>query len=255
MARVRSPIANDYWALYPDELLSRFEAGERDFRRINLLRDEIEHIASTRRRPLDIPCPVDERFNVLWSDYRSHFDREFEWDSFGRFIPVEFDDLLPPRNLNGASLAEISLDGSYLYPVDFSEADLRRASFRWAMLIDVNLREADLSYADLRGATIDGDLTGANLYMARMDRCSIGGIAAGANFGRTKLGRANLTGLDLRGASLAHAHFEQTNLSRTDLRQVAFDTVRLNSVDTTGVKLEVGQIEMFLQSLSIVTDD
>ena len=245
--------AHLYGALSPEELLTRYDSGERDFRKVNLLRAEIEHIASIRRSSLE-PPESDERLNVLWSDFKNPFEREFEWDAYGRFIPIEYDDLLPPRDLRDADLHEIRLDGSYLYPVNLEGANLHRAALRRAILLDVNLRDADLSYADLRDATINGDLSGANLYMARLDRCLLQGAAVGADLGRTKLRRANLAGLDLRGASLTNAHFDQTVLSGADLRGVVLTDVRLSTAYVDGVKLEQAQVEGFLESLCVVLD-
>ena len=244
-------VALDYGALYPAELLERYREGERDFARINVLREEIEFIASVRARDLDPPPYPDERYNTLWSDFRSIGDREFEWDSYGHFIPTEFDDVLPDRDLKDADLGEANFDGSYLYPVDLSNANLHRCSFRRALIFGAKLRGADLSYADLRDAVVVGDLSGANLYMARLERCIIGGTAVGCNLQRAKLGRANLSGLDLRGASLAKAHFGATSLSGADLRDISWDDVELTSVDVTSALLQHRQIEPFLHSLRI----
>ena len=41
-------VASSYNALYPKELIERYNAGEREFARINLLRTELEYIISSR---------------------------------------------------------------------------------------------------------------------------------------------------------------------------------------------------------------
>lgn len=157
-------IATIYKALYPEELVDRYRKGERNFVGINLLRAELEYIAQIRQRqPLSTGFPplqtnrvprwytnlFDVAVNPLWADYRD-FDREFEWDSYGTFIPTEYDDLLPPRDLSGLDLSGINLGGAYLYPVNFNGTNLTGASLRKAKLLDADLGGVILRYADLR---------------------------------------------------------------------------------------------------------
>ena len=91
-----------YKALYPEELVERYEKGQRDFRGINLFRAELEQIITQRFAQGQHITPPDasKDFNPLWEDYRSCSwdDNNFEWDSYGYFIPEEFDDILPIRD-------------------------------------------------------------------------------------------------------------------------------------------------------------
>ena len=59
-----------YKALYPEELVERYRKGERDFRGINLFRDELEKIFADRLaagRNIELPS-ASEEFNPLWND-------------------------------------------------------------------------------------------------------------------------------------------------------------------------------------------
>jgi hypothetical protein len=248
-------IADQFRALYPDELVKRYGQGERDFERINVLRTELEEIGRRRRRQLDVSPKMAERHNPLWADFRSPVDREFEWDAYGHCIPVEYDDL-PMRDLRGAHLVEANLEGSYLYPVDLEGANLSHATLRNSIVLDVNLRGADLSYADLRWATVTGDLRDSNLYMTKLQRCSLAGCdLRGADLRRAKLRRASLAGADLRGSALANAHFDETRLIDADLRGVVLDGAALRSVIVDRVRIDDGQQADFLRALRVIAVD
>lgn len=217
------------------------------------MRVELEHIGAQRPQPLNAPPSRGDGRNPLWWDYVNPIDPEFEWDGHGHFIPIELDDLLPARDLHGVVLTDLSLDGSYLYPVNFDDSNLTRARLRDAIILDVSLRGADLSHADLRRSFIAGDLSGANLYMARLERSSLAGCNLNhANLGRAKLGGTDLRGADLRGANLSNAHFDKTVLSHATLIGVDFSKVRLNSVDITGATVDARQLSGFLAALRVV---
>lgn len=241
-------------ALYPDEFLERCKAGERDFAKINLLREELEHILGPTANTLLVE-PVYtwlDKYNPLLADFHNPIARRFEWGAYGAFIPVEYDDLLPEKDLSGADLSNINLEGSYLYPVNFSDANLHRASLRNAVLYDVNLSGADLSYADLRRARVCGSLQGANLYMARLERCILNGCdLQGADLRRTRLRKADLAGADLRKADLRKAHFGETVLNEANLQGVDFHDVKLDSVFIAGATIDASQQAEFLEALRV----
>lgn len=241
-------------ALYPQELLKRFEAGERDFTKINLLRKELEHILGQTVSTV-LFKPANSRlnkYNLLWADFHNPIERQFEWDNFGAFIPVEYHDLLPKKDLSGVNFININLSGSYLFPVNFSGSNLHRANFRNAVLHDVDFSGADLSYADLRGAMVYGNLQGANLYMAKLERCTLNGCdLRGTNLRQAKLQKANLVGADLRKADLRKAHFDKTVLNGANLKNVDFYDVKLDNVFIAGAIIDRAQQSELLKALSI----
>jgi uncharacterized protein YjbI with pentapeptide repeats len=241
-------------ALYPEELLERYNAGERDFPRINLLRAELERILgpTTNTTLGEAEWTRAGGFNPLWDDFHNPLNRRFEWDDYGAFVPIECDDILPDRDLSKANLTGINLEGSYLYPVNFSGANLHRANLRNAILHSVNLSGADLSYADLRRARVRGDLQSANLYMAKLERCTLKGCdLRGADLRRAKLQETNLANTDLRTANLSKAHFGRTMLNGARLQEVDFCDVNLDSVYVTGVTIDSSKWSEFLKALCI----
>ena len=112
-------------AFTPDELVAAYREGRRDFSRTNLLRAELEAL-NLEDLNLGFSWNPEDPYNPLWVDFRSQPMQEFEWDLYGRCLSVGPDDLPEARNLSGAVLSEIDLSGSYLYPVDLSQADLAR---------------------------------------------------------------------------------------------------------------------------------
>lgn len=248
-------VAKAYKALYPEELLERYNAGERNFQGINLLRAELEHIVEPGSLHLwiDPMQPESEAYSPLWADFRNPVDRRFEWDFWGRFIPIEYDDLLPPRDLAGVNLSGVDLTGAYLYPVDLSNANLSGADLREAKLMDANLQGVDLSRADLRDSILESaNLRAANLYMARLERATLASSdLREANLRRAKLRKAVLVATDLRGADLKKAHFDRTWLNEADLRNTSLQDVELRNVCVTGVAISASQQAEFLGALGI----
>lgn len=260
-------IATMYKALYPEELIDRYHKGERNFVGINLLRRELEHIFQVRQRqPLNISFPqlattgvpkwytpfFDATVNPLWADYKD-FDREFEWDSYGIFIPIEYDDLLPPRDLSGLDLSGINLDGAYLYPVNFNGTNLTGASLRKAKLFDADLRAAILRYADLRRSILaSAKLEGCDMYMAKLQRVILASTdLRHANLRRAKLRKSFITSSDLRGAHLDKANFNQTWLNYSKLEDVDLRHVEFHDCVVTGVSIEASQQSAFLAALKV----
>lgn len=260
-------IATMYKALYPGELVDRYRKGERNFLGINLLRAELEHIFRVRQRqPMSIGFPrlvttevpqwfansFDVAVNPLWADYED-FDREFEWDSYGTFVPTEYDDLLPPRDLSGLDLSGINLDGAYLYPVNFNGTNLTGASLRKAKLFDADLGGAILRYADLRRSILaSAKLQGCDMYMAKLQRTVLASTdLRHANLQRAKLRKAFITSSDLRGAHLDKAHFDRTWLNYSKLEDVDLRHVKLHNCVVTGVSIEASQQPEFLSALEV----
>lgn len=248
-------IVRSYKALYPEELVERYNNGERDFRRINLFRAELERIFTDRiadGRYIELPT-LSEDFNPLWTDYRWSLESEFEWDASGHFIPVEFDDLLPMRDLSHVDFRGIDLSGSYLYRVKFEGANLSDAVIRKAQVFDCEWANVDLNHADLRRTWFqEVDMVGANIYMSRLNRTRFSSCHLnGADFRRTKLRKAWIVWSDLTNAKFAKAHFNQTWLSGSNLSEVDFNDVDLLNTIVYGVTLADGQQEDFIKALHI----
>jgi uncharacterized protein YjbI with pentapeptide repeats len=221
----RSSVAKQLKAYYPEELLAMYSRGERDFAAANLLRRELEASFAASRGFAQAENRADERpTSPLWLDHLFRGDPDFEFDRSGRIVSLEIDDLPETRDLSKADLREIRLEGGYLYPVDFSAANLSGANLRRAIFIDCSFQDADLSRTDLRDASFDAcDFRGANFYMARMDRCSITDAqATRTRFERAKLKKAIFAGVDLRRAEL-WAHYDRTIFAGCDLREASFD--------------------------------
>jgi uncharacterized protein YjbI with pentapeptide repeats len=105
-------------------------------------------------------------------------------------------------NFNHAYLEGADFEGVDLTGVDFSDAILRRANFRGAILYETNLKGTDLSGAILEGLLLNGtDLRNANLQGAYLYRTV---------FKNTHLEGASLKGANLRGANLKDAQLYET---------------------------------------------
>lgn len=248
-----------YKALYPEELVERYKKGERDFRGINLFRDELERIISERfaaGRHVELPTAFQD-FNPLWSDYRLGFEREFEWDAWGNFIPTEFDDLLPMRDLSGVDLSGVDLSGSYLYRLKLEGANLSGAVIRRAQVFDGEWAGVNLNHADLRRTWFrEVDLSKANMYMSRLNRSRFSSCClCDADLGRAKLRKAWLVWSDLTNAKIAKAHFDQTWLSGSNLSNVDLDQVDFRNSVVYEVALGRDQQEAFLAAMRIRTGD
>ena len=245
-------IAPAFRALYPTDLVARYDAGERDFPGINLLRAELELIVGQQIRERG-PTPVEPYECDLWENRHSlEATFDFEWDSDGRFVPIELEDLPEERDLENAKLSGVNLSSAYLYPVNLSGADLEGADLRKAKLIDVKLRGANLSRADMRDAMLlDVDLKGANLYMARMDRARLPGAVRNANLKRAKLKKASLADADLRGACLDYAHFDRTWLSGASLKGTDLKKCKLPNVLVDRLSISRHQVSDLLNSLGV----
>jgi uncharacterized protein YjbI with pentapeptide repeats len=250
----QSDVAKRLRAMTPEDLLAAYRKGQREFSRSNLLRPELE---AALRDTRDLDCidhPEVDNYNPLWVDFRSPGEQDFEWDRWGRCLFVHLSDLPAPRRLSGAVLPGINLSGSYLYPIDFSEADLSGADLRRAVFIDCALRGARLTRADLRDAQFfECNLTGVDLYMARMERVSVVDCdAQRSNLQRAKLRRAHMTSVNLRKCNLANAHCERIALHATNLRDIDLSAVRLPDARVFGSTISKRQVPQLLRALDVM---
>jgi uncharacterized protein YjbI with pentapeptide repeats len=225
----RSNIAKQLKAYYPHELLALYARGERNFAACNLLRAELEASFVPNRRFEQAYRPRGERMtSPLWLDRIFRADPDFEFDWTGRIILPETDGSPEEHDLSRTDLRNICFEGAYLYPINFSGANLSRSDLRRTIFIDCSFRGADLSRCDLRDAQFGNcDLCDTDLYMARMDRCVLTDCRAErTRLERSKLKRATFVGVDFRHAD-SSAHYDRTNFIGCDLRHVDLEGVDL----------------------------
>jgi hypothetical protein len=140
--------------MYPDELLRRYAAGERDFQGV-LLGDR------TRFCYIDLSGANLAGVNLSQADLAGI--------------------KLGGTNLCGANLVKAKLDYTFLMTADLRRADLREADLTMADLQAADLRGANLSRANLRDAMFSladlrqADLRGANLSGADFDESLLSG--------------------------------------------------------------------------------
>ena len=128
-----------------------------------------------------------------------------------------------------ADLHGADLDGVCLDNVDFRNANLKRASFRGAVITNSDFRSADLYGADFRGAFLQGsDFVSANLKNADFTRANLYGVDfLDADLTGADLGEANLKGVDFDYSCLPlwcgslDAHFDDKQL-----KQIAYHLVK-----------------------------
>ncbi|WP_437666868.1 toll/interleukin-1 receptor domain-containing protein [Sorangium sp. So ce1182] len=172
-----------------EQLLSRYEEGERLFYPADLQEGEVEeanfqgaNLEGKRLEDLNFQSADLQGANLRGANLcRAALHRS---------------------NLGGANLRDALLLGIGLWDANLQEANLQRADLRYARLQRANFEDADLSGAQLQGA----NLHGANLR--------------GAKFLGTNLEDANLQGADLQGADLRHARLHGTLLLNVDLTPI-----------------------------------
>lgn len=272
MALDRATVVQDFRALYPDELLERYAAGERDFHGINLLRSELEALASDinpTSYSIDPPSsgvPFGywrNQVSPLWVDRRKTWEPVFHWegDEFECLVEESWEEQedrpeVTMKDLSGADLSDINLQGAYLYRVDLTGARLVRAKLQAAILVDVDLSSAVLQRSDLREARGIGiELIAADLYMARLDRAKLQGAdLSEANLTRARLRRANLAGTTWRGAKLAMARFSRNNLMGADFRGLDLTGVSFADAAVYGSMISPEQEPSLLDALAVSRD-
>jgi uncharacterized protein YjbI with pentapeptide repeats len=183
-----------------EELLALYEAGERDFHRLNL-----ENL---------------KLINVDLSDINLRNAN------------------LPNADLSGTDLSGANLSGANLSWINLSGADLSGSNLRRTNLMNSDLSGADLSGADLTDADLSGailnsicydpdtsdhitNLTGANLTNVNLEASDL----SFSNLANTKLISANLRNANLKNANLEGADLKNANLIGANLQE----TILINS--------------------------
>ena len=156
--------------------------------------------------------------------------------------------------LRGARLDNATLFGADLQDTDLTDASMRRSDLRGACLRNANLTGADLFEADLRegvlaaadarlgyrkleagGAARQGDVQGARLVGANLERSKLSGVMAvkadftDAILKDARLVRANLKQCSLKGADLSGADLSGADLAGADMRDVVLVGARTTS--------------------------
>jgi uncharacterized protein YjbI with pentapeptide repeats len=150
-----------------EELLARYEAGDRDFGRVAL-------VAGADLEGANLSYAILRLANLSGVDFRgaSLHGANLQGADLSsanlRGASLRQADL-SGTNLHGASLEGADLEGANLEGANLSFADLHRANLtvsdlRQALLRNANLRDARLHFADLR----DADLDEANLIGAQI---------------------------------------------------------------------------------------
>jgi uncharacterized protein YjbI with pentapeptide repeats len=256
-------------ALYPDELLQRYAAGERDFHGINLLRAEIEGLASEIDARHELPeagVPFGywgHQVSPLWVDRRMLWEPLFHWegDEFQCLLEDSWEEHaewpeVAVKDLRGADLSDINLQGAYLYRVNLNGTRLVRAKLQAAILVEVDASGAILERADLRETRAIGvQLTDANLYLARLQRAALmGADLSYANLARARLRRASLALTTWRGADLHMTRFSRNNMMGSDLRGLDMTSVDLADAAVYGSMITPEQEANLLDALAIIRD-
>ena len=156
--------------------------------------------------------------------------------------------------MRGARLDNATLFGADLQDADLTEASMRRSDLRGACLRNANLTGADLFEADLRegvlaaadprlgfrkleagGAPRQGDVQGAKLVGANLERSKLSGVVAvkadftDAILKDARLVRANLKQCSLKGADLSGADLSGADLAGADMRDAVLVGARTTS--------------------------
>jgi uncharacterized protein YjbI with pentapeptide repeats len=136
---------------------------------------------------------------------------------------------LAGANLSWAFLNRANLTGASLRRADLRSASLNNANLNQSVLSGANLSKTDLRLAQLQSADLnwsvlqEADLTGANLQTAKLDQVNLeraklsSARLTGAELMEANLRRTNLSGANLDQANLREAHLEEANLREASL--------------------------------------
>ena len=185
-------------------------------------------------------------------------------------------------NLSGHDLSRVDFSGSFLVDTNFAQSkldfciffacDLRKANFRDASMLRVDLRGATMRGATMTGADMTGadmregefavydaekglsfyhekegwskgpggvDMRGANLDSVKM----AGAIAINSNFSdanltKAKLVRGSLIGVDLTGSNLSGADLSSCEMRDSSLREANLSGALINYSELVNVDLD-----------------
>ena len=195
-----------------EELLKKYEAGERSFPATNLSE---ANLSRTNLSQIDLSQSILIVTNLSGANL-TEADLSNTRFNVARLSGAN----LTKANLSGAVINVANLILANLSEANMTRAELIRAELIRAELSSANLTEANLNAADLREAKLrQANLTRANLKEADLRGTSlIGAVLEQANLNGTNLSRANLTGADLTDIEMRHANLNGANLSGACLR-------------------------------------
>jgi uncharacterized protein YjbI with pentapeptide repeats len=167
---------------------------------------------------------------------------------------------LDKTKLAGARLEGAILDQVWALNADFSGADLTHASLFSAQMQNSNFDDADLS-----GARIAGDFSGAHMrktkfvkadMSADMTNQSMGLMHAvlrsvdlrGADFEGANLSRADLQFAKLAGTNLMNADLSGADASGADFRGAILGDTNFTGCDVSGAMIEASQLDAFAKA-------
>jgi len=217
-----------------EELLRRFEVGERDFTGINLSG------ANLSGKSFDFDARSSEAIILIKANLSSTNLTK---------VNLKYAKLLQ-ANLTKASLSEANLLAVNFTAADLSGANLMQSNLTHANLTAANLSGAILTMADLSGTNFTAaDLSNARLNSAKFSNTNLSGTnlskvqLTNANFDGSNLSGANLTGLSLvginfKGAKLSRANLSGANLCGASLYQQDLSGVNLTKADLRGANLK-----------------
>jgi uncharacterized protein YjbI with pentapeptide repeats len=197
-----------------EELLRRYEQGERDFRGVVLPKAKL--------RGTVLRDAYFEGSHLEGADLRAvHLEGAY----------------LSDAHLDGAELGEAHLEGANLTGANLEGANLSDAYLEEAILIDARLEGADLRFAHLeRAQLINADCTraefrDANLEGAYLDSSRFfGAILIGASLKRAVVTETDLSGADLRGSR--GLRFDSTLTANTHFDHAPW----LGGLDAQGIR-------------------
>lgn len=173
------------------DLLDRYQQGERDFAHVDL---SGASLSGVNLRDVNFTGANLSGANLSWA-FLSRAN-------------------LTGANLRRADLRSVSLNNAILNQATLSGANLSKADLRLAQLQNSDLNWAILPESDLTGT----DLTGAKLDQVNLERAKLSGTClVGAELMEANLRRVNLASANLNQANLREAHLEEANLREATL--------------------------------------
>jgi uncharacterized protein YjbI with pentapeptide repeats len=249
-----------------EELLAKYEAGERDFSGVDLSEANLSGVklneANFSHANLSIVnlsgshlCSTDfshAQINVarLSGAYLHQANLNHASLNVANLIRADLSCAqLQSASLIRAELIRADLSRADLFAANLSCADLREAALRhailrYANLSEANLRDSLLTQANLEGANLNNtdlsrtDFSGANCRNAEMRQANLShSNLSGANLSGANLRWADLNGANLSWADLSEAKLSGANLIGADLSNANLTNASLVHADLTQAKL------------------